>query len=42
MLVLSGGMLRLAKVQPAPEGDPATRHAVPRIRAFGQARASGL
>jgi hypothetical protein len=27
MLVLSGGMRRLAKVQPAPEGDPPTRHA---------------
>ncbi|MFN9090286.1 MAG: twin-arginine translocation pathway signal protein, partial [Alphaproteobacteria bacterium] len=37
MLVLSDGMLRLAKAQPAPEADPATRHADPRIRAAGHA-----
>jgi len=37
MLVLSDGMLRMAKAQPAPEGDPATRHADPRIRAAGHA-----
>ncbi|MFN8982898.1 MAG: twin-arginine translocation pathway signal protein, partial [Alphaproteobacteria bacterium] len=27
----------MAKAQPAPEGDPATRHADPRIRAAGHA-----
>ena len=37
MLVLSDGMLRLAKAQPTPDADPATRHADLRIRAAGHA-----
>jgi len=36
-LVLSDGILRMAKAQSAPDADPATRHADPRIRATGHA-----
>ena len=37
MLILSNGMLRAARAQPTSEGDPAIRHADPRVRAAGYA-----
>lgn len=37
MLVMSDGMLRVARAQPGPDADPATRHADPRVRATGHA-----
>ena len=37
MLVMSDGILRVAQAQTAPDADPATRHADPRIRAAGHA-----